>query len=164
MAKKTLMRDNFLHSFLFERGSRDHPFPMRCYIPGGRVWFKNPDDYSSDVEGFEGSWVCYLGAGKFVNLWDKNNPYTLESKCIEIYHWRHGAIRQDCGTLLMYEDIVEDRVTQTNLDNEESDRIIKTMMKYRDPSGIYAEVGCIDFTRDSLRWVYPDTTNIKICT
>ena len=159
-----LKRDNFLNSFLFERGSINQPFPMRCYVPGSRIWFKNPDDYSSDVRGFEGSWVVYLGAGKFVNLWDRSKPYTLESKCLEIYHWRDGAIRQDSGDLVMDEDIVQERVQNTLSNPKEYDRILQRMMRYRDPAGVYAEGGCIDLTRDSLRWVHPETTNIQICT
>lgn len=159
-----LKRDNFLNSFLFERGSTNRPFPVRFYVPGSRIWFKNPDDYSSDVGGFEGSWVVYLGSGKFVNLWDRAKPYTLESKCVEIYHWRHGAIRQDSGALVMNEDIVQERVLETLSAPEEYDRILKRMMRYRDPTGIYADGGCIDSTRDSLRWVHPETTNIQICT
>ena len=159
-----LKRDNFLHSFLFERGSVQQPFPKRFYVPGGRIWFKNPDDYSSDVGGFEGSWVVYLGSGKFVNLWDRAKPYTLESKCVEIYHWRDGAIRQDSGALVMNEEIVQERVSKTLADPEEYARILKRMMRYRDPTGVYADGGCIDSTRDSLRWVHPETTNIQICT
>ena len=159
-----LKRDNFLNSFLLERGSSNQPFPMKFYVPGSRIWFKNPDDYSSDVEGFEGSWVIYLGAGKFVNFWDRTKPYTLESKCVEIYHWRHGAIRQDNGELVIDEDIVQEHVLKTLADPEGYDRILKRMMRYRDPSGVYAQGGCIDITRDSLRWVHPETTNIQICT
>ena len=159
-----LKRDNFLNSFLFEQGSVSQPFPMRCYVPGGRIWFKNPDDLSSDIKGFEGSWVVYLGAGKFVNLWDRSKPYTLESKCLEIYHWRDGAIRQDSGDLVMDEDIVQERVQNTLSNPKEYDRILQRMMRYRDPAGVYAEGGCIDLTRDSLRWVHPETTNIQICT
>jgi hypothetical protein len=161
--QEPLKRDNFLHSFLFEHGSIKQPFPFRFYVPGGRVWFKNPDNISSDVEGFEGSWVVYLGAGKFINFWDRSKPYTLESKCVEIYHWRAGAIRQDSGELVMNEDIVQELVLKTLSDPEEHDRIVKRMMRYRDPSGVYAEGGCIDITRDSLRWVHPETTNIQIC-
>jgi hypothetical protein len=159
-----LKRDNFLHSFLFERGSVHQPFPVRFYVPGSRIWFKNPDDYSSDVGGFEGSWVVYLGSGKFVNLWDRAKPYTLEAKCIEIYHWRDGAIRQDSGALVMNEDIVQEHVLKTLANPDEHARILKRMMRYRDPTGVYADGGCIDSTRDSLRWVQPDTTNIQICT
>ena len=159
-----LKRDNFLHSFLFERGSVQQPFPKRFYVPGSRIWFKNPDDYSSDVGGFEGSWVVYLGSGKFVNLWDRAKPYTLESKCVEIYHWRDGAIRQDSGALVMNEEIVQEHVLKTLAAPEEYARILKRMMRYRDPTGVYADGGCIDSTRDSLRWVHPETTNIQICT
>ena len=159
-----LKSDNFLHSFLFEHGSSNQPFPMKCYVPGSRVWFKNPDDLSSDVRGYEGSWVIYLGAGKFVNFWDRTNPYTLESKCIEIYHWRDGTVRQNSGELVMNEELIRQRVKDTLSNQEDYDRVLKSMMRYRDPAGQYAAGGCIDLTRDSLRWVHPETTNINLCT
>ena len=108
--------------------------------------------------------MIYLGSGKFVNFWDRSKPYTLESKCVEIYHWRHGAICQDTGELVIDEDIVQEHVLKTLADPEDYGRILKRMMRYRDPSGVYAEGGCIDLTRDSLRWVHPETTNIQICT
>ena len=108
--------------------------------------------------------MIYLDSGKFVNFWDRSKPYTLESKCVEIYHWRDGAIRQDSGELVMNEQIVQERVLKTLSAPDEHDRILKRMMRYRDPSGVYAEGGCIDITRDSLRWVHPATTNIQIVT
>jgi hypothetical protein len=76
--KRALTGDDFLFRFLGERGTRENPIPMRYYIPGDRIWFKNPDDHSSDIEGFEGSWVIYLGSGRFCNLWDCQSPDTLE--------------------------------------------------------------------------------------
>jgi hypothetical protein len=84
--KRALTGDDFLFRFLGERGTRDNPMPMRYYIPGDRIWFKNPDDHSSDIEGYEGSWVIYLGSGLFCNLWDRQSPYTLEEKCLEIFY------------------------------------------------------------------------------
>ena len=160
--KKALVADNFLHSFLFERGSTARPFPMRCFIPGGRLWFKNPDDYSSDVQGYEGSWVCYLGAGKFVNFWDRTTPYTLETKCVEIYHWRHAVYRDRDGHLKIDEDVVQRKMRETLAHRDQLKAVLETMMKFRDPAGVYAEGGCIDLTRDSLRWILPETSNIEL--
>ena len=160
--QKALVADNFLHSFLFERGSAVRPFPMRCLIPGGRLWFKNPDDYSSDVQGYEGSWVCYLGGGKFVNFWDKKNPYTLETKCVEIYHWRHAVYRDRDGYLKIDENVVQEKMRKTLANRDQLKAVLETMMKYRDSAGVYADGGCIDLTRDSLRWILPETCEIEL--
>lgn len=157
-----LIADDFNEAFLFERGSRDRPFPKHCYVPGGRVWFKNPDEHSVEADGFEGSWVCYLGAGEFVNLWDKTAPYSLEKKCIEIYHWRNGVYQLDTGTVAMDEAIVGEKMKSTFADAEETRRILAQMMEYRAPPGVYGTGGCIDMSRDSLKWVCAGTSNIAL--
>ncbi len=157
-----LIADDFNDAFLFERGSRERPFPKHCYVPGGRVWFKNPHEQSVEADGFEGSWVCYLGAGEFVNLWDKNKPYSIEKKCVEIYHWRHGVYTQDSGTVAMDENIVGEKMQETFCDAEETRRILAQMMEYRAPPGVYGTGGCIDMSRDSLKWVCEGTSNIQL--
>jgi hypothetical protein len=159
---KPLIADDFNEAFLFERGSRERPFPKHCYVPGGRVWFKNPDEQSVEADGFEGSWVCYLGAGEFVNLWDKNKPYSIEKKCIEIYHWRHGVNTLESGSVAMDEHIVDEKMQATFSDAEETRRILALMMEYRAPPGVYGTGGCIDMSRDSLKWVCEGTSNIQI--
>jgi hypothetical protein len=157
-----LIADDFTDAFLFERGSRDRPFPKHCYVPGGRVWFKNPDENSVQADGFEGSWVCYLGAGQFVNLWDKTKPYSIEEKCVEIYHWRHGVQTQASGDCTMDEDIVHEKMEATFADAEETRRVLALMMEYRAPPGIYGTGGCIDMSRDSLKWLCHETSNINL--
>jgi len=160
--KKALVADDFLNAFLLEMGSSANPFPMRFYVPGDRVWFKNPDDFSSNVQGYEGSWVIYLGSGQFANLWNKSHPYTLEGKCIEIYHWRHSVSKNTLGQLEINEGLVKELVEETLSSDIQSQHVIDVMMKYRDPQGVYEDGGCIDITRDTFRWVHPDSTNIKI--
>jgi hypothetical protein len=157
-----LIADDFNDAFLFERGSRDRPFPKHCYVPGGRVWFKNPDEHSVEADGFEGSWVCYLGCGEFVNLWDKTKPYSIEQKCVEIYHWRHGVYTLGSGTVAMNEDLVGKKMIATLSDAEETRRILAQMMEYRAPPGVYGTGGCIDMSRDSLKWVCEGTSNIRL--
>ena len=159
---RALVAVNFFHSLLTELGSMSKPFPARCYTPGDRVWFKNPDDRSSDVVGYEGSWVIYLGAGKFTNLWDSATPHTLESKCIEIFHWRDGLTESVNGFMTIDEDRVQCEVLKTFSNTGGKSEILRKMLKYRDPSGIYGDGGCLDPTRDDLRWVHPETTNIQI--
>lgn len=161
-SEQPLRGDAFIDAFLSERGSRENPFPKHHYVPGSRVWFKNPDENSTDVDGFEGSWVVYMGAGKFVNLWDKTSPYDIETKCFEVYHWRHCVERTDDGVLYMNEDRVKDMMAASMADPATKREILHQMMEYRAPVRVYGEGGCIDLTRENARWVCPQTTNICV--
>jgi hypothetical protein len=154
--KRALTGDDFLFRFLEERGTRENPVPMRYYIPGDRIWFKNPDDHSSDIEGYEGSWVVYLGNGLFCNLWDRQKPYTLEEKCLEIYYWSKSTAVNSNGTLYMNEDAVKEQVEEALRDPAIQRSILEKMMVYRDPTGVYADGGCIDLSRDSFSSLYAD--------
>jgi hypothetical protein len=42
--------------------------------------------------------------------------------------------------------------------------IIERMMRYRDVRGVYAEGGCIDASRDVVRWVCPGTSDLVLGT
>jgi hypothetical protein len=152
--KRALTGDDFLFRFLEERGTRENPMPMRYYIPGDRIWFKNPDNHSSDIEGYEGSWVVYLGGGCFCNLWDRHRPYTLEEKCLEIYYWSQCVEVSPAGISWMNEAVVKERVQLALADPNIKDPILKKMMVYRDPAGVYADGGCIDLSRDSFSSVH----------
>jgi hypothetical protein len=138
------------------------PVPMRYYVPGDRVWFRNPDIRSSDIAGYEGSWVFYLGEGLFSNFWSRCRPYTLASKCLEIYHWRHGTRQDEAGHWYMDEAEVERRVIESACDPDAAAAVLGRMMRFRDPSGVYAEGGCIDATREFPRWVRPGTANLAL--
>ncbi len=148
--------------FLYEYGSMEAPLPARYYVPGDRLWFRNPDERSADVTGFEGSWVFYMGGGLFSNFWQRDRPFTLTSKALEIYHWRHGAVPGPDGALVMDESIVEARVAATLEDPAEVARILARMVRLRDPRGVYAEGGCIDTTREYPRLVRPGTADIRL--
>lgn len=152
----------FHDAFLQEHGSEDQPLPPRFYVPGDRVWFKNPDERSSDIPGFEGSWVIYLGGGLFCNFWEPERPYTLHAKCLEVYHWRHGVEQDAQGTLFMNEAKVAERVAASLTQPGEADAIVARMMRMRDPSGVYQDGGCIDSTREHPRWVCPPTCSISL--
>ena len=154
--KRALTGDDFLFRFLEERGTHENPMPMRYYIPGDRIWFKNPDDHSSDIEGFEGSWVIYLGGGRFCNLWDRQRPYTLEEKCLEIYYWSQCVEVSPAGIPWINEAVVKERVQLALSDPAIKNPILQKMMVYRDPAGVYADGGCIDLSRDSFRSVYTE--------
>ncbi len=155
-----IMSGKYHEVFLREYGSMEAPLPPKYYVPGDRLWFRNPDEHSSDVTGYEGSWVMYLGNGLFSNFWKCSQPYTLPEKCIEIYHWRSGAYRDANGELQMDEAVVEAHVNATLQDPAEVERILMRMMRLRDPKGVYAEGGCIDTSREYPRWVCPGTSDI----
>lgn len=160
--KKAIVSGKFHDVFLHEYGSMREPLPPKYYIPGDRLWFRNPDERSSDVTGYEGSWVFYLGAGLFTNLWKCEQPYSLSSKCVEIYHWRHGIYRDEGGELQMDETIVEAAVRKTMSDPVELEHVLERMLRLRDPSGVYAEGGCIDTSREYPRCVCPATAHINL--
>ena len=161
---RALLADDFNDAFIYEVGSLDQPLPMRFYVPGCRLWFRNPDSRSADVEGFEGSWVIYLGNGEFCNLWERAKPFSLIDKCLEIYHWRDGVYFEASGEIKMNEDIVREKVLQTKQSPEQCKMIIERMTRYRDSRGVYAEGGCIDASRDVVRWVCPGTSDLVLGT
>jgi hypothetical protein len=157
---RAIMSGKFHDVFLHEYGSMREPLPPKYYVPGDRLWFRNPDERSSDVTGYEGSWVFYLGGGLFTNLWKCDQPYSLAAKCVEIYHWRSGVFRDENGDLLMDESVVEKCVRSSMNDPVELNRILDLMMRLRDPSGVYADGGCIDTSREYPRCVCPGTSDI----
>jgi hypothetical protein len=151
-ARQTCIKSGRFHEvFLIEQGSLEAPMPMRFYVPGDRVWFKNPDPGSSDVSGYEGSWVIYLGAGLFSNFWKLGQHYTLEAKALEVYHWRHGVFRDAAAELQIDEAVVEARVLATQADAAQCAHVLQLMNRYRDPTGVYQHGGCIDATREFPR-------------
>lgn len=152
--QKVLKSDPFHTSYVYEYGTPDHPIPMCYYVPGDRLWFKNPDDLSSDVKGFEGSWVFYLGGGLFSNFWQRDRPFDLTSKCLEIYHWRDGAHLGANDVLLMDETVVQQEVELTRQSSEKFAFVMSKMMAYRDPAGVYQDGGCIDSTREIPRAIF----------
>lgn len=159
---KAIMSGSFHEVFLREYGSMDEPLPAKYYVPGDRLWFRNPDECSSDVTGYEGSWVFYLGGGLFTNFWKANSPYTLTSKCLEIYHWRNATWRNQAGELQINESIVEERVRSSMQDQAEVASIMGKMLLFRDPKGVYLNGGCIDTSREYPRCVCPGSADINI--
>ena len=76
-SRRAIMSGEFHEVFLREQGSMEAPLPPLYYVPGDRIWFRNPDEASADASGFEGSWVMYMGGGLFTNFWKHHQPYTL---------------------------------------------------------------------------------------
>ncbi|MGE5319947.1 MAG: hypothetical protein ACM3KD_07195, partial [Hyphomicrobiaceae bacterium] len=159
---RPIMSGQFHDVFLHEYGSMAAPLPPRYYVPGDRLWFRNPDERSADVTGYEGSWVFYLGNGLFTNFWRRDQPFTLTTKCVEIYHWRHGVYVDEHGEPQMDEGIVEERVRASLNDPSEAARILQHMVRLRDPKGTYRDGGCIDPSREYPRCIHPDTADIRL--
>lgn len=160
--RKAIMSGKFHDVFLREHGSMNKPLPPKYYVPGDRLWFRNPDEVSSDITGYEGSWVFYLGGGLFTNFWKPNSPYTLASKCIEIYHWRNGAYRDQAGQWQIDERMVEERVGRSMNDPAEVEKIVQEMLRLREPQGLFGNGGCIDTSREYPCCVCPDTSAMPL--
>lgn len=159
---RAIMSGKFHDVFLREYGSMSEPLPPKYYVPGDRLWFRNPDAHSSDVMGYEGSWVLYLGGGLFTNFWKRDKPYTLTGKCLELYHWRNAAYRDAAGELQIDEAVVEERVRASMNDPAEVERILEEMLRLREPQGVYVDGGCIDASREYPRWVCPGTSDLVL--
>jgi hypothetical protein len=159
--QRPIRSGEFHDVFLREQGSMEAPLPPRYYVPGDRTWFRNPDGVSAEASGFEGSWVMYMGGGHFTNFWKRDQPYTLEKKCLEIYHWRHGLYFDAEGEERIDEEKVAVLVEETLRDPAEVARIAALMERYREARGIYTDAGgCIDTTREFARWVRPGTADM----
>jgi hypothetical protein len=160
--RRAIRSYEFVDVFLKEYGSHQAPFPAKYYVPGDRVWFKNPDLDSSDAVGFEGSWVFYLGNGRFTDFWKRNKAFTLELKCLEMFHWRHSTYRDNEGTMFMDEKRVQENMRASEQDPSVLTSIYQHMVRPQDPRGVYADGGIIDPLRQSPRWVRPETTDIVL--
>lgn len=160
--ERPIMSGLFHDVFLREQGSMDAPLPPRYFVPGDRTWFRNPDEASADASGYEGSWVIYLGGGVFSNFWKREQPFTLTSKCLEIYQWRHALYTDAEGEQRIDEARVEALVAATQGDVGEVKRILTLMQRYREPRGVYQNGGCLDTTREFARWVCPGTTDLVL--
>lgn len=161
--QRAIMSEEFHNVFLREQGAMNAPLPPLYYVPGDRVWFRNPDEASADACGFEGSWVMYLGGGEFTNFWKQHQPYTLTRKCVEIYHWRHGLYQDAAGESQIDEQRIEPLIEATLANPVELARVMALMTRWREPRGVYTEAGgCMDTTREFARWVRPGSTDMSI--
>lgn len=159
---RPLLSTAFDDAFIKEHGDFKNPLPIRFYVPGDRIWFRNPDKYSTNVTGFEGSWVVYLGFGRFSNYWDFTQPTSIEQKCLEMFHWRHGVVKLGNGEFWMDEPLVAEYVKKSLANPQARDDIVARMMKLHDESGVYKDGGFISPSRDEIRWVCKSTTQISV--
>ncbi len=161
--RRAIKSGEFHEVFLREQGSMDEPLPPHYFVPGDRTWFRNPDKASADAEGFEGSWVMYLGGGYFTNFWKRDQPYTLTTKCVEIYHWRHAIYTDAKGQQRIDETKVEALIEEAQKNPAEVARIMTLMERYREPLEVYtAAGGCLDTTREFARWVCHGTADMLL--
>lgn len=161
--QRAIMSEEFHTVFLREQGSMEAPLPPLYYVPGDRVWFRNPHEPSADATGFEGSWVMYLGGGLFTNFWKQDQPYTITAKCVEIYHWRNGLYIDAKGEQQIDEERIKPLIEATLNNPDELAGIMALMTRWREPRGVYtSEGGCMDTTREFARWVRPGTTDMPI--
>jgi hypothetical protein len=160
---RAIMSEEFHTVFLREQGSMDEPLPPLYYVPGDRVWFRNPHEPSADAVGFEGSWVMYLGDGLFANFWQADKPYTLTQKCVEIYHWRNGLYQDGDGEWAIDEEGIKPLIAATLADPADLAQVMARMTRWREPRGVYTDAGgCMDTTREFARWVRPGTSDMPI--
>ena len=161
--RRPIASREFHDTFLLEYGSMDDPLPPEHFVPGDRVWFCNPDDASSDIAGYEGSWVIYLGGGRFSDFWKGGHSYTLMEKCVEIFHWRNGVRQSPHGEPVMDEGVVEQLVKRSIGDPAETAKIMERMCRLRSkPGDPRSEGGCLDGSREFPRSVCPGTHTIVL--
>lgn len=161
--RRSIKSGEFHNVFLREHGSMAEPLPDHYFVPGDRVWFRNPDPISADVTGYEGSWVIYLGNGLFSNFWKHSQSYTIIGKSLEIYHWRNAVIR-NAQTIVGIDESKVALLVEASLNNtNELSRITLQMLRFREPQGTYTEAGgCLDTTREASRWVRSKTADLVL--
>jgi hypothetical protein len=152
----------FHEVYLHEYGSLAEPLPPQFFVPGDRLWFRNPHAASSDVTGYEGSWVIYVGGGLFSNFWKRDQPFSLVTKCVEIYHWRDGLKHNAHGEPWIDETVVEERVADTLRHPAKLEMVLSVMMKIRDPKDVYENGGCLDATRECPKQIYPSACELEL--
>jgi len=157
-----LMAARFEAAFLSPVGTAEHPLPKRWYVPGDRVWFRNPEPVSSDVAGYEGSFVLYLGRGHFGNFWKLDKPFTIEDKLYEIYCWRFGVCTREGAEAWIDDDLVDLAVAEAKKCPRQMAQIIDEMYRYRDPYPENNGGGAIDYRREVPRFVLPASCNVTM--
>ena len=160
--RRAIMSEEFRAVFLREHGSLEEPLPTGYYVPGDRVWFRNSDAHSCNATGYEGSWVLYLGGGLFSNFWTSDPPYTLHSKCLEMFQWRHTAYTDEAGKVRIDESLVEKRLKALAADPAQTAQVLQLMLRLRAPQGVVQSGGCLDASREYPRRVCPGTTDLML--
>ncbi len=154
---RALRGDDFDHAYLQKVNKNKEPL-KRFFIPGDRVWFRNPDKFSSDITGFEGCFTIYLGNGRFPNFWKKGRTETLISKCLIHYYWR-DAVYQNAEGDWQVDEPLADRLAEAALkDPEQVDQIVDELMQWV-PSWAG---GCTEPSRECARFIHPGTESLAL--
>ena len=149
-SERPLKAWSFQTAYLKEIGGPDNPLPLTWFVPGDRYWFRNPDVASAAVEGYEGSWVIYLGRGEYSNFWQPDQTYTLNRKLVELHHWRHGLVHDALGVARIDEDRVSALTEQTLKDESAVAAIRAHLFRLRDPLDVDGGPGgAMDGARDA---------------
>jgi len=154
-----LRGDDYDNAYLQKIGTPDDPLPPRFFIPGDRVWFRNPDVFSSDITGFEGSFTVYIGGGRFPNFWKRNRIETLASKCLTIYFWREAIYQNAEGEWQVDEPHADRLVEQALRDPERVEEIVDELMQWQEPNW---QGGAMEPSRDCARFIRPGTEDFDL--
>lgn len=150
--RRALKGAAFDAAFLRAHGSAAEPIAARYFVPGDRIWFKNPDPASAQVAGFEGSYTFYLGGGEFADFWRDEHVDSFASKCLTLFYWRHGLERDAHGEPRIDEERVQALVERTLADPVETSAIVARMARVQAASDDgTGEGGCADPSRDHVR-------------
>lgn len=156
---RALRGDDYDNAYLQKIGTLDEPLPPRFFIPGDRVWFRNPDKFSSEITGFEGSFTVYIGGGRFPNFWKKNRTETLITKCLTIYFWREAIYQNAAGEWQVDEPHADRLVEEALKDPERVEQIVDELMQWQEPNW---EGGAMEPSRDCARFIRPGTEDFDL--
>jgi len=148
---------------VFQRsiGSSGDPLPLKFFVPGDRTWFRNPDQTSSTVTGYEGSWTFYIGNGQFADFWKRGKSFTLTTKCLAMFHWRNAVYRDAQGECQINENIVDELVERSLKDPVQKAEILSEMLRLQEPLDTFSG-GCIEPHRDFPRQVCVGTADLHL--
>ena len=152
---KAIKEDEFENIFLTVYASYEKPLPILYFIPGDRVYFKNPDYKTSNILGYEGSWMIYLGNNKFKNFWQKDNDFSFEDKIIEIYTYSLSSYEDENGELQINDPLTYVKLEEIKKNKNSYDNIVYKHIQNKD---------VLDFSRLILKYVHPNTSDIIINT
>jgi len=134
------MSEEFHTVFLREQGSMDEPLPPLYYVPGDRVWFRNPHEASADATGFEGSWSCTWAAP--VHQFLEAQPALHADRQVRgDLHWRHGLYRDEQGEVRIDEERIKPLIEATLNNPVELARVMALMTRWRELRGVYTQAG-----------------------
>lgn len=91
--------------------------------------------------------MLYLGGRQFTNFWPADPPYTLHSKCLEMFQWHHAAYTDAAGEVRIYESGVEQRLQALATDPAQTAQILRQMLRLHSPPGAADPGGCLNASR-----------------